>query len=330
MQCFSTTTVAPRERLAYWNECVGDVQVRMQIAPVADEVFSGDLHFDTIGDVEVSTAASSQAVLQRTARHIAHDERRLFRVSLAMRGEFTLRQRGRESVVHEGDFSLTDSAEPFSMHHHAACTAGVLGVPEVLMRRHFPLVDDVSGRAVSGLTARGAVAVGALRALYAQMERGRCTELEPVAVEHVVGLVASALAAQFGTVKSGGSAVAFRRADLRRYVEAHLPDPALTVMAVARRFRLSERYLCLLFADEGETMSAYIRRRRLEECARRLADPLWRGRSVSEIAMDWGFNSLGSFDRAFKQHFGVTPHGHRSTALAGAAAGTVKSCCAPG
>jgi AraC-like DNA-binding protein len=40
-------------------------------------------------------------------------------------------------------------------------------------------------------------------------------------------------------------------------------------------------------------------------------DAQWHGRTVSEIAIAWGFNSLSSFDRAFKRHYGNSPHEYR-------------------
>ncbi len=60
----------------------------------------------------------------------------------------------------------------------------------------------------------------------------------------------------------------------------------------------------------GETLGGYIRRRRLEEAASRLTNGEV---SVTDIALDFGFENSESFSRAFKSHFGVSPSQFRLT-----------------
>ena len=65
---------------------------------------------------------------------------------------------------------------------------------------------------------------------------------------------------------------------------------------------------------EAETVTQYIQRRRLEECARALIDAPVRDRLVTEIAFDYGFNSLTHFGRVFRNQFGLTPSEYRRAA----------------
>jgi len=97
------------------------------------------------------------------------------------------------------------------------------------------------------------------------------------------------------------------------YIEAHLTDPELTPTQIADACRMTTRYLHHLFSDELETVSRYIQRRRLEACARALACPAQRGRTVTSIAFDYGFNSPTHFGRVFRSRFGVTPREYRRT-----------------
>jgi AraC-like DNA-binding protein len=69
----------------------------------------------------------------------------------------------------------------------------------------------------------------------------------------------------------------------------------------------------MVFAAEHESISDYILRRRLEECAVQLGNVLWTGRSITEIAFDWGFSSMAHFTRAFKERFAVTPSEYKRT-----------------
>jgi AraC-like DNA-binding protein len=98
------------------------------------------------------------------------------------------------------------------------------------------------------------------------------------------------------------------------YIEARLRDPQLSPARVAQACRITSRYLHHLFACETETVTRYIQRRRLEECARALIDAPGRGRLVTEIAFDYGFNSLTHFGRVFRSHYGMTPSAYRRAA----------------
>ena len=105
-----------------------------------------------------------------------------------------------------------------------------------------------------------------------------------------------------------------RRAEVVRYVEEYLRDPELSPARVAKGLRISPRYLRTVFSHSGEKVSAYILRRRLEECAKQIGNPSWAGHTLTEIAFAWGFNSAAHFTRAFHEQFGVTPRDYRRNA----------------
>ncbi|MFT6958204.1 MAG: AraC family transcriptional activator of tynA and feaB, partial [Halieaceae bacterium] len=71
------------------------------------------------------------------------------------------------------------------------------------------------------------------------------------------------------------------------------------------------RYLHMLFADEGESVSRYIQRLRLEACAAALRDLAFADYSASEIAYHFGFNDASHFSRVFKALFGEAPARYR-------------------
>ncbi|MGW9029701.1 helix-turn-helix transcriptional regulator [Streptomyces sp. NPDC055722] len=60
------------------------------------------------------------------------------------------------------------------------------------------------------------------------------------------------------------------------------------------------------FAAAGESVTAYIRHRRLEEARLALTAPSGR-LSVSELAAHWQFADSSHFIRAFKKRYGWTP-----------------------
>ncbi|NGO08282.1 helix-turn-helix domain-containing protein [Streptomyces sp. HC44] len=97
---------------------------------------------------------------------------------------------------------------------------------------------------------------------------------------------------------------------------SHLPDPELSPAMLARELNISVRTLQRAFATVGESVTTYIRHRRLEEARLALTAPSGRW-SISELAAHWQFADSSHFIRAFKKHYGQTPTEYaRSTGAA--------------
>lgn len=104
------------------------------------------------------------------------------------------------------------------------------------------------------------------------------------------------------------------RDQILAFIEQHLFD-SLSVAGVAATTGLSPFHVSRLFtAVQGESVMAYVRRRRLEAAARRLLDePQAR---LIDLSFDCGFESQEAFTRAFKRAFGVSPGRFRRGAAA--------------
>jgi AraC-like DNA-binding protein len=79
---------------------------------------------------------------------------------------------------------------------------------------------------------------------------------------------------------------------------------------------MTPRYMHHLSSGQDESIARYILRRRLEECARALLSDAQRGRTLTAIALDHGFNSPTHFGRVFRAKFGVTPREYRQKKIA--------------
>jgi AraC-like DNA-binding protein len=111
---------------------------------------------------------------------------------------------------------------------------------------------------------------------------------------------------------------------LRRLMEEerlHL-DPELTFGRFVEAMGMPERTVRrLINHDLGhEHFRTFLNTRRVEEARRILGDPARRGDKLIAVALDSGFNSLPSFNRAFKELEGRTPSAFRAGALAEAEA----------
>lgn len=92
------------------------------------------------------------------------------------------------------------------------------------------------------------------------------------------------------------------------YIESRLADP-LTVPEVARAAGISHNHLTRLFrAATGDTVVAYIRRRRLERAQHLLRESTL---SVSAIAVSVGIGDLQAFNKACRRELGASPRAVR-------------------
>jgi AraC-like DNA-binding protein len=123
-------------------------------------------------------------------------------------------------------------------------------------------------------------------------------------------LVASCIAAmaeqRTAAEEATGSPLRHR---IQRYIDQHLAEPGLAPQRIADDLSLSRSALYRTFAPSGG-IAAYIRTRRLEAVHVLLSDPN-EGRSIAEIAHQFGFVSGAHFSRAFRQRFGYNPRAAR-------------------
>jgi AraC-like DNA-binding protein len=92
----------------------------------------------------------------------------------------------------------------------------------------------------------------------------------------------------------------------------------LTIGALATELGAPEHKLRRLINDHlgFRNFAAFVNARRIDAAKTRLADPAKARESVSAIAFDLGFGSLGPFNRAFKEVTGQTPTEWRRERLA--------------
>src|SRR6266542_4291026 len=87
----------------------------------------------------------------------------------------------------------------------------------------------------------------------------------------------------------------------------------LDVPALARIAHVSEAHFIRIFrATFGETPHRYLQRRRVERSMFLLRETR---RSVTDICLDVGFNSLGTFSRTFRDVVGESPAAYRKRAV---------------
>ncbi|ROZ78797.1 helix-turn-helix transcriptional regulator [Ramlibacter sp. WS9] len=96
-------------------------------------------------------------------------------------------------------------------------------------------------------------------------------------------------------------------------------EPDLSVDSLARQVAVPEYVLRRLIHERlgHRNFAAYVNEFRLQEVAARLSDAQLARRPILTLALEAGFGSIGPFNRAFRDRYGVTPTAFRVAAMRG-------------
>lgn len=285
----------------------------LHTAPYPQSVLRAQIAWTALGDLLATEIDSElQARLARSAGVRMHPPR--FFVHLQLEGEGIVRQDGREALLRSGDFALCDGGR----HYEISCPAGsrilVLAVPTAKLRRHVACPESLAATAMRAATGVSGLMSAFLRNYWLQCRHcldGEAAEQIAVAVLDVLGAAYAQVPRTHAERSSRGTA---HRIRIINYIHAHLYDPDLSPAQIARACKITTRYLHYLFSDGEETVARYILARRLEASSQALLADSQRGRTVTAIAFDHGFNSATHFGRVFRAQFGVTPREYRARA----------------
>lgn len=308
-----TTTLPARERAAAFHAALEGASAPTSVkhGTQAHDVATR-MHFTALAGPRVFSADSTPFSLHRTSRHL--------RLSSPDIVNLTLQRSGEASYAHEwssgrkvtaGQVFLVDLT---SVHEYHLLRSGdvlsyqldlhVAGVAVEDVRRaaprleHSPLLSMVRHQ-LSGLEAAAEAVEGTAAA----------TLLGESMTALFRALLASVAAAD---PRPALAEVLFER--IRWYVHQNLSDPGLCAAQVAAAHHISVRHLYAVLAEHGIALRPWLFEQRLVGARDELTGP--GSRSITAIALRWGFTDPGHFSRRFRRAYGCTPSEWRAACRA--------------
>ncbi len=313
-ETFATDGLEPGRKLEYWNEVACSTFTPVVSDPADLVTFAASLTRTHVGEVRVAEVRSEPATIRHTLSQVARTREASFFLVLQLAGTSFNRQGEREAKLLPGDFTLCASTLAYEMYLPISGRRLVLGVSDGLLRRHLASPDNLVAVRMLGHRGMSGLLSDFIKSLWACRHESWDPAVTLRMSYTVLDLIAAAYSVTPHAQCEHSSLVTAHRARILSYIEAHLRDRALNPTRIAQACRITPRYLHHLFAQENETVTQYIQRRRLEECARGLLAAPVRGRLVTQIAFDYGFNSLTHFGRVFRNRYGITPSEYRRAA----------------
>jgi len=314
MDLCTTATLPTRGRTAAWTRLVAPHLDAASFRFDDPDGFDAELSAIGLGPLRLTRLRCDRGQIERaSAQREAGGQ--CHTVLMQLRGTSTLSHYGQSIVLGEGAISLCDGGAPYRLDVSDDSELVLIRVPTALLKEHLPSPECFCGKLLSNDAGLTSTAAAMAVTLFERLGSGLALHYQDRVARHLLDMIATSYAMAFEEVNAGSSIVSGRHAAVKLYIEQHLRDPDLSPCSIAARLKLSARYMRMIFATCNETVSAYILRRRLEECARQIGDPSWRGHSMTEIAFGWGFNSAPHFTRSFRDRYDMSPRDYRRLKL---------------
>lgn len=296
-----------------WRETIARLMTPLRIEAPGGR-FTGTLAVTGLGDARVFDMITAPHTVRRTPDLIDVGGPRFYKVSLQVSGFTEITQDGRCAVLGPGDLGFYDVSKPYTLALPEDSHSVVMLLPEHRVSLPPERLADLTA-----VTFPAHHSVGRfVNPLLLDIGRNAPQVVGPYGAQlfaSAVDLLVTMLSSEVTARKGGRS----RHADLvdaiKSYVDANLDDAALTPAAIAREHYISTRQLHVLFAGEGITVAAWIRRRRLERARRALADPAYADQSISAIARSFGLPDAAHFSTLFRGEFHESPRSWRTRAM---------------
>jgi len=299
---FSTRSVAPGQRLNYWNELAKSTYSGMSV-DASDKTLHAQMLRWKFGDFNMIRPRSDASIVRRAAS--ADGEERVI-LHLQSRGQSLQRQRDHDAELSAGDFSICSTSEPYIFVNSPQHEVLVAELPRRVLAERLPDLDDRIGRPVRGNSASARIFYDFLHSLWRQSDQCSTDATWQAGISSAfLDLLVMAMQGSNQPVQRGA---AIDR--LMALIDTRLTHPELGVRMLAAELNISVRSVQNLFAQLATTPSAYILKRRLERAAERLASDGMQ--NVTAVALEFAFNDSAHFSRAFRRQFGVSPTAWRA------------------
>lgn len=260
-----------------------------------------------IGSSQCVAIKAPVHTLERTAEHIAKDDRHdVFLVSM-FSGTMEAECDGREMRAGPGGLLFLDNAKPYSF--KTSNESGVHSTFAVRLNRGNYLDDDVKDALGCEKRFRrhrlAALLKTSLFHLATNMN-GETPDLETATllgvVETLIDLISHDKSALTIDPESDNAAHLIA-AEIARQLE----NDHLSLESVAHHLGISVERIEEIVLNRSTSFSDYVRGERLSLAMSRLCDEDFQAKTVEEIARSCGFGDMASFYRAFNDDFRSTP-----------------------
>jgi len=310
-QLFSTDLLPASDRIDAWQwnaqQICGDCRIRLPKAS-----FHGSIEIRNIAGLPLTRFSSSALSFWKWPFESASAQNRSCLVITQIAGSRQYLQGRKEILLKPGDSTIIDTSIPWSSSCDTDCVRLYLRVPRWMMQDQLRMHEIPTAQKIGGAAAPGGILSRLSQNLYDDAAWMNGEELVGALdyYFHVLTACTRSEAAQPATVPE-------LKAQILRFIDAHLAEQTLSPSAIAEAMGISVRHLHRVFSVTRSTVGDYIRVARLEQCRKDFTDPRLLDRSVTEIAFARGFGDAAHFSHSFRKQFGISARSFRAQIATG-------------
>jgi len=288
-------------RDALWNRCVFE--------PIADPQLKPEVRSDRIDRIAVSHAVMPPMQITTYGARAPTPVYHVTRVNQAS----TLHVDGQEPIhLAPNELVISSSQMRGVWTTDKPYTSSTVHVDEDLFRQYFPAAAQLVGCRLSLPFQFGEILHQIMDASIAISGTDRFKTQARGLISSFLQILALPPEAGEAIPAIDSDARDARRHQIKSYLRRNFADPELSIEGAARHLGVSTRYMQIVFASDGMSPAAYLRRCRLEASSRMLVASEYSSASITRIALECGFGSSAHFSTEFRRYFGVSPRVFRN------------------
>jgi AraC-like DNA-binding protein len=302
-----------KTRVDYWQHVMSSTIAPYRIRTVAGSLRSRIRHAE-IGPVTVLDLHASGMEVSRTPDLIRNSDLGMCKIDVAIGGRGVFEQDGRQSVTAPGEFIFIDLSRPSRVAIDRWHKGAIVLFPRALLPVRYNEMRELTAVRFSPTDPYAALVSSLVTELTRHLD-AYAGDRDPRIGAAFIDLLSLAVATRLDRVpavpaESRQNAMMLR---IQAFIEQRLGDPGLSPGVIAAAHHISIRTLHKLYEATEETITASIRRQRLERSRQDLLNPGLRDRPVSAVGARWGFPDAAGFSRAFRAAYGLPPAEYRAT-----------------
>jgi AraC-like DNA-binding protein len=318
---YDSKALPAARRYQAWQDAICDIYLKVDCAADKRSDYEGFVRESRLGAVTLTDTATSPQTVRRQRQHIAGLGKDCYYVGLARTGSVNIRQGGASMTMHAGAGAIYYASEPYELRCKTRQRSFWVELPREAFARHFDSGRPPLFALFNPTRGLGRIAFDLCAAVAAEGE-GLDVPSRAKLGEQVMSLLALAISAEPDRQAAAETGVQrLRLQSVKRFIDAHLGDPDLSLADIAQGNGISLRYLHQLFRLTDMSASEWLRMRRLQRCYDLLSSPEHATRTITDIALSLGFCSSSHFSTLFRAQFGLRP----SDVRGGSAAPTRRS-----
>jgi len=310
-QHFSTESQARSSRLEWLKEVIGREYANIEISPHEDDpIFNDMLIYPWQSGMKLSAIKSHSLQIERLSGEPTGIEQDCYFAVLLTSGKYKLEQGGREVFLEKGDMALYDATQWHRVSMPESASKIIVSIPRPLLNQRINNAANLTAKKISAKSGLGAVASSFIQTTVNQLD-----SLDRAAFIDMTEPVLDILTLSLNQLNPGSIHLSGTQSStlfhVKKYIQQHCEQSDLTPALISQAVGLSVRYINDLFSSEDTSLMRYVTQQRLCLVHRRLSNHNYLNRSITELAIQSGFNSPAHFSRVFKIKYGMSPRQFR-------------------